>query len=184
MHLKHQTTPHELTDTGALELLRISGASPVLLRHCEAVRELALRICDRLSCPVDRNLVSTGALLHDLGRVRTQGILHVVEGARLGEELGLPDSICRIIQRHVGAGLSSEEAEQAGLPPGDYMPRTVEEKVVAYADNLVYQDQWIGFEKSLERFSKQLGPGNPVVQRMIALHKEVSSWCFTGDTGL
>jgi len=177
MPLQRQTLRYEFTDDGALEILRNSGASPALVSHCEAVRDLALRICDRLSRPVDRNLVSIGALLHDLGRVRTGGILHVVEGVRLGEHLGLSESICRIIQRHVGAGLSSEEAEEAGLPPGDYLPETMEEKIVAYADNLVYGSRAISFEQSIERFSKQLGPGNPVVRRMIALHEEVVSWC-------
>jgi len=168
-----RVTAHE-----ALEILRSAGASDALVAHCEAVRDLALGLCrGGLSCPVDRTLVEAGALLHDLGRVRTQGILHVMEGVWLAGQLGLPEEICRIIQRHVGAGLSSDEAREAGLPPGDYLPETPEEKIVAYADNLVYGSRSITFEESIQRFSAKLGSQSPVVRRMFDLHREVLAWC-------
>ena len=81
------------------------------------------------------------------------------------------------IQRHVGAGLSSIEAQEAGLPPGHYLPETAEEKIVAYADNLVYGHRVISFEESIQRFSSRLGLESPVVRRMFDLHQEICAWC-------
>ncbi len=177
MHVSNNAPASLVTADEALEILRRSGASNALVAHCEAVRDLALQLCEGVSVRVDRNLVEAGALLHDLGRVRTQGLQHVAEGVRLAGQLGLPEKIRHIIQRHVGAGLSSIEAQEAGLPPGHYLPETAEEKIVAYADNLVYGHRVISFEESIQRFSSRLGLESPVVRRMFDLHQEICAWC-------
>ena len=49
-------------------------------------------------------------MLHDIGRSKTQGIMHGVEGAKIATELGLPEAIVNIIERHLGAGIPKEEA--------------------------------------------------------------------------
>ena len=177
MHVSSNTPTSRVTADEALEILRRFGASNALVAHCEAVRDLAVQLCEVVSLPVDRDLVEAGALLHDLGRVRTQGLLHVAEGVWLAGQLGLPEKIRCIIQRHVGAGLSSAEAQEAGLPPGHYLPETPEEKIVAYADNLVYGHRVMTFEESVQRFSTTLGRESPVVRRMFDLHHEIRAWC-------
>jgi uncharacterized protein len=42
-----------------------------------------------------------------------------------------------IIERHIGAGMTADECSLEGLLPRDCMPVTVEEKIVANADNLM-----------------------------------------------
>ncbi|MDO5846422.1 MAG: phosphohydrolase, partial [Methanocorpusculum sp.] len=37
---------------------------------------------------------------------------------------------------HTGAGLSEDDCVLLGLPPADCVPKTLEEKIVAHADNL------------------------------------------------
>lgn len=115
-------------------LLRGSGCSDDVIRHCEAVASLAVRIARR--CGADIRLVEVGALLHDLGRCRTHSIEHAVVGADMARGLGLPEEVALLIERHIGAGLSADEARAAGLPVKDYTPVSLEEKIVAHADNL------------------------------------------------
>ncbi len=76
-------------------------------------------------------------LLHDIGRTKTHTIKHAVVGAEILRNLNFPDEIVNITIKHIGAGIPPKEAEILGLPPGDYMPHTLEEKIVAHADNLV-----------------------------------------------
>ncbi len=160
----------------ALEILRRCRVPRRVVEHSLAVAELATELGARAVVPLDMGLVRAGALLHDIGRSRTHGVRHAVEGAELARELGLDERLVRIIERHIGAGITREEARRLGLPPGDYIPRTREEKLVAYADNLIMGTRRLSLEESLERFRRVLGRGHPSIKRMIELHREVSSW--------
>ena len=156
-----------------LRLLRESGCSEDVIDHCKAVRRVAVRIAKKAHANIQ--LVEAGALLHDIGRSKTQGILHGIEGAKLAKELGLSESIVNIIERHLGAGIPKEEAITLGLPPKDYMPITLEEKIVAHADNLIDNDREHPIEKEVE---KALQKGHTMhAQRLIKLHKELSQRC-------
>ena len=72
--------------------------------------------------PVNTFLVKNGALLHDIGRVKTHGIEHAVIGARILKDLGYSKEIVNIVERHIGAGIPIKEAKSLGLPPKDYLP--------------------------------------------------------------
>jgi uncharacterized protein len=125
---------------------------------------------------LDRDLILAGALLHDIGRSVTHDITHAVEGVRIAQRLGLPRPIIDIIQRHIGAGLTKEEAGALGLPPGDYIPLTREEKLVSYADNLVSGTRVDSYELTVEKFGRILGDGHPGIRRFIDMHEEITSW--------
>jgi uncharacterized protein len=99
-----------------------------------------------------------------------------VEGVRIAERLGLPRPIIDIIQRHIGAGLTGEDARQLGLPPGDYIPLTAEEKLISYADNLISGTRTDSYEQAVEKFKRILGEGHSGVQRFIKMHEEITSW--------
>jgi uncharacterized protein (TIGR00295 family) len=120
-------------------------------------------------------LVEAGALLHDIGRSKTQGIMHGIEGAKIAEQLGLPSSIIHIIERHLGAGIPLEEAVQLGLPAKEYMPKSLEEKIVTHADNLIENDHLHPIEKEVE---KALQKGHRKhAERLMKLHRELSDRC-------
>ncbi|MBI5000938.1 MAG: HDIG domain-containing protein [Euryarchaeota archaeon] len=165
------------TREGAIALMRSVGCADYVVAHCEAVEELAVRIARR--CGADQRLVSVGALLHDIGRSRTHGMSHAIAGARLAMELGLPERIARIIERHIGAGLTASEARALGLPSKSYIPKTLEEKIVAHADNLVgtlkSPTKRIASKQAAERLLKNGTRGG--AKRLIALHKELSKKC-------
>ncbi len=158
-----------------IELLKKTGCSEPVIGHCMAVRDISMRIASRTNA--DKHLVEAGALLHDIGRSKTHGILHAVEGAKIAREIDLPDSIINIIERHIGAGLSAEEAKKLGLPAKDYIPITLEEKIVCHADSLVDNSKKQNIEKEVERALRE--GHKEYALRLVALHKELSDLCGT-----
>lgn len=108
--------------------------------HARTVAALAIEISEAVRAQghaVDLGLVEAGALLHDIGRARTHGIDHASKGAAMLRDAGLPEPVCRIVERHTGGGIDAKEAARLGLPAKDYTPRTIEERIVCAADNLV-----------------------------------------------
>ena len=161
------------TPKECLFYLKKSGCSEEVIKHCMAVRDLAIRIAKKAHADV--NLVEAGALLHDIGRSKTHDICHAVEGVKIAKKLGLPEIIVNIIRRHVGAGLESEEAKQLGLPAKDYIPITLEEKIVCHADSLIDNNKKQQIENTIE---KALSEGHKeYARRLVALHKELSDIC-------
>ncbi|MBV6342644.1 HDIG domain-containing metalloprotein [Candidatus Magnetobacterium casense] len=120
-----------------IELLKRAGLSADDLTHCIKVAEKAIEIARRTGATVDMETVTRGALLHDLGKARTHEIEHGKIGAQMGKELGLPTAITDIMEKHIRGGLTPEEAKELGLPDKDYSLKTLEEKIVIYADRLV-----------------------------------------------
>jgi uncharacterized protein len=123
----------------AEDLLRKAGCNEGVIQHCRYVRLSARRFINSLSDP---SLVEEGAMLHDIGRAQTHGIDHGQAGAALARSLGVREAVVRIIECHIGAGLTADECTLLRLIPRDCMPRSLEEKIVGHADNMV-QGTWI-----------------------------------------
>lgn len=160
----------------ASDILSEAGCSRGVTDHCLNVTRLAVLIAEGIKMngrEVDLALVEAGALLHDLGRCRTHGIRHGVVGGELARELGLPEAVVRIIVRHIGAGIPAEEASALGLPEGDYIPETLEEKIVTYADKLVEGREVVEIGVVREKFAEELGADHPALDRLRALHEEI-----------
>lgn len=116
-------------------MLQDSGCSPRIIAHCRAVRDLALTIAGGNPL-IDCDLLEAGSLLHDIGRGDTHSIRHAQAGAERCRALGVPEPVARIVERHIGAGLTADECTLLGLLPRNCMPCTIEERIVAHADNL------------------------------------------------
>jgi uncharacterized protein len=173
------------SENEAISLLTKAGCSPDVVRHCKAVADLATNVAKKIAgtgIAVDVNLVHIGALLHDIGRARTHSIEHGVVGANIARSLHLPTSIIRIIERHIGSGMTAAEAAQLGLPKRSFLPRSLEEKIVVYADKMIAGHQELGFAEALTAFSMGLGRvlGSPAINRLKDLHSELAS--LTGAT--
>ena len=158
----------------ALQFLRENGCQANVLRHCEAVAELAAEMAEtakRRGLNVNPQLVETGALLHDIGRSKTHSVHHAVIGAEIARSLGLPETVVSIIKRHVGGGITSGEAKKLGWPRDTYVPQTLEEKIVSYADKLIEGSRRVPIEKSIQYLSKELPPS--AIERIRRLHVEM-----------
>ncbi|MDP7136320.1 MAG: HDIG domain-containing protein [Candidatus Poseidoniia archaeon] len=111
-----------------------AGSPAPLLAHCCAVAEMAAAVTVALDGNIA--LANAGALLHDIGRNRAAGVEHCALGAAMAAEAGFHPGVAHIIRAHVGGGIPQREARALGLPPGDYLPRTLEARVVTACDNL------------------------------------------------
>ncbi len=153
-----------------MDLLIRAGCSPRVIRHCCTVRALAMEIAAR--CDADVELVSAGAMLHDIGRARTHRIDHMVAGANIARDLGLSEEIVGIIESHVGAGIDAAEAKNLGLPERDYVPHTLEARIVAHADNLVGNDRFRTLDECQQTY--HVKGKDSLFLKVEALHRELS----------
>lgn len=142
-----------------------------LIEHSKAVCKKALDLSSNFD--VDIELLKTGALLHDIGRCKTNSIDHAIVGAEMLKELGFTDEVANIALRHIGAGIPKKEAILLGLPPKDYIPISLEEKIVAHADNLVHWSDEVDIDFVIKKWTEKLGKNHPSIPRIIKLHYEI-----------
>jgi uncharacterized protein len=121
---------------------------------------------------INPELIYLGAVLHDFGRCCTHEISHAVEGFKLAKARGIESEVSEIIKRHIGAGISKEEARNLGLPEDDYFPRSLEEKIVAHADNLVKGTKRITIEERIALMRRNK-VSKKIIKRVKKLAEEV-----------
>ena len=153
--------------------------SDLLIRHSTQVAgkaESILRSCPGL--PLDPVTVSVGCLLHDIGIRECHApdilctgnepyIAHGIIGGKMlrlyGAQHGLDlEKYARICERHTGTGLTAEDIRRQGLPlpARDYLPETLEEKLICLADKF-YSKSGDMKEKSLERIERSMAKFGP-----------------------
>jgi uncharacterized protein len=167
-----------ITREEAIEKMEKAGCNRQVLHHCIRVAKIAIGLAEELrqrGFEVDLSLVEVGAIMHDLGRSKTHNVEHGAVGGTLAREMGLEEALARIIERHVGAGITEEEVKKIGLPYGKYVPETLEEKIVAYADKLIEGDRLVEIEVVFEKFERELGRDHPALDRLRVLHEEMIS---------
>lgn len=165
-----QTIPDERE---CFDILKEEGADSKLIEHVKTVYELSKKIGEKSGADMD--LITAGSLLHDIGRTKTHGIDHASKGAEILRNRKINEKIAKIAERHTGAGITEEESKTLGIPVKSYMPETLEEKIVAQADNLVAGNVVVSLESTVENYKRK---GLLIqAERIIALHKELSDIC-------
>ena len=79
------------------------------------------------------------------------------------------DRHARVCERHTGAGLSAREIEQQDLPlpHRDFLPETIEEKIICYADKF-YSKSHLDRCKTLPQAEKTVSRfGDEGLQRFL-----------------
>ncbi|NHI94571.1 MAG: TIGR00295 family protein [Candidatus Lokiarchaeota archaeon] len=143
-----------------LDILKKYDLSPNIIDHSIMVTEKALEIANKIKNnghKVDLELILAGALLHDIGRSKKHGWKHAVEGGLIIREMQLDERIALIAERHILAGIKKEEASQFGLPEIDYIPETIEEKIVTYADKLTKGSNYISIDERFTIWQQKYG---------------------------
>lgn len=124
-----------------------SKLKKLLIRHSRDVADMALQIARRhTELQIDMQFLEEGAMLHDIGIFLTDApgihchgkdpyIRHGVDGAKLLRSEGYPRH-ARVCERHTGAGITQRQIDERHLPlpRQDFLPETVEEKLICYAD--------------------------------------------------
>jgi uncharacterized protein len=166
--------------TECLCLLHAAGCSSRVIAHSIVVCELSIAIADSINSKtpglVSLSNIEVGALLHDIGRSAIHSIHHACAGAAICRSHQIDLKICDIVLHHIGAGISSSEARELGLPPVDYMPISLEEKIVAHADNVVMGKEIVSLRKRIKRAKDDNLP-SAAIKRMIKLHNEINGLC-------
>lgn len=135
----------------------------ILLVHSRAVADKALAIADRHpELSLDRLFIEEAAMLHDIGIVRCNAsgiqcfgtepyICHGRIGADMLRAEGFPRH-ARVCERHTGAGITHSQiiAQKLPLPQQDFLPETMEEKVICYADKF-FSKSHLDEEKTIEQ---------------------------------
>lgn len=140
--------------------------------HCQVVAEIALWCADNIAknTKVDKQLLQTAALLHDVGsyaffdnngeslndRLYPQ---HAILGAKILEDEGIDQRITDIVSTHVLLGLSKQEIIDTPwyLPEHDYEPKTTEGELLCYADRFHSKHPTFNaFDTFLVRLKKNL----------------------------
>ena len=140
----------------------------ILINHSQSVARKALQIVSsHPELHLDAQFVEEAAMLHDLGIFRTNapgiqcfGSEPYICHGRLGAEILRKEGYerhARVCERHTGAGITCKEiiAQGLPLPHQDFLPETMEEKVICYADKF-FSKTHLDREKSIEKAEKSL----------------------------
>ena len=145
----------------------------ILLVHSRQVADRALLICrNHPELGLSPEFLEAAAMLHDIGiiqcdapSIHCHGSQPYICHGRLGAEMlrGIHvgdcdmEALARVCERHTGAGLSKREIVEQGLPlpHQDYLPETVAEQVICYADKF-YSKTRIGEEKTIAQAEQSL----------------------------
>jgi uncharacterized protein len=160
----------------AIQLLKENNCPTNVRTHCKYVSKLAVETAKSLQKKgfvVDIDLVETGGLLHDLGRSKTHTVNHAVAGAEIAKAAGIPEPVIAIIKRHVGGGITKAEAKELGWPEDNYIPVTLEEKIVSYADKLIETSKRVPVEDTINKLrEKKLVAA---AERVKEIHEEITN---------
>jgi uncharacterized protein len=135
-------------------------AFEIVLRHSLEVLEKSIEVIKKkkLYEQIDFELVVAGCIFHDIGtfefledRKKEGYISHGIIGGEILRKEGL-DKEALIAERHIGSGLTKDEIEQNHFPLSsqDFLPVSLEEKLVCYADKFSSKGGKIDNMKSIE----------------------------------
>lgn len=163
----------------ALDLLRRLKIPLSVRRHSEKVADKALEIADKITkTNVDKNLIEIGALLHDVGRTKTHGFRHALIGGKILRERGFSINLARICETHILGGLDKEDAKRFGLPEKDYLPKTLEEKIICLADKHMAGTREVTIKERFERWFQKYGRSRILLKskkRIEQIQQEIES---------
>ncbi|MEE1129553.1 MAG: TIGR00295 family protein [Methanobrevibacter sp.] len=155
-----------------IELLERENTPKNVIEHCKAVYKKAMEIATNFD-DVDKDLIKKGALLHDIGRSKTHDITHAIEGVKIARRYGYDQNVLNIIERHIGVGITEDEAKNLGLPVKSYVPQTLEEKIVAHADNLVSGSEEVDIDFVIEKWKRRIPDSDSNIERLLRMDEEL-----------
>jgi len=166
-------------DTKIIEELhrRLANGNDLLFdmvwTHSNIVSDIAYQLYEHLPKSVRKQvnseLLINGALIHDIGVYLVQFedfqedpslpryIEHGFVGAKKIRDEGLGGELARFAEAHTGVGLMSSDIQELGIevPQKDYIPITVEEELVCYADKFHSKyPRFVTYEEAYEGISK------------------------------
>jgi uncharacterized protein len=144
----------------------------ILISHSRQVANRALAILSKHPDWVENGLVDPvfieeAAMLHDIGvtlcdapRIHCVGAHKYIEHGYLGAEILRSEGLekhAAVAERYTGTGINEDQIlrEDLPIPLQDYSPRTLEERLICYADKF-YSKTKLGLEKPYSKIRLHL----------------------------
>ncbi len=155
----------------AIQLLKKYSSSEKALKgvmkHSVTVRKFALKIAEKIKSKhpdmkIDMDFIKSASIIHDIGRFDCppgkDSYKHGVIGAEILRKEGVDERFAHLCECHVGPGIPKEDVKRQGLniPVKNYLPENIEEKIITYADNLIWGDTIQPSEKVVKRFTEEI----------------------------
>jgi uncharacterized protein len=168
----------------AIQIMRKLGLPRNIIKHELAVMREANELIHNIkkNFPVDLKLVKIGAIFHDIGRLKTHGFKHGLAGGDMIREMGYPEELARIIERHVMAGLRPQDIIKFELPDRNLTPETLEEKIVCLADKYYIGTKRVTINGRFQRWIDRFGETEFLLAQRAqaqALEEEILKLIFT-----
>lgn len=163
----------------AFDLLKKMKVPYHVRRHSLKVAEKALNIAEKITkIKIDLDLIEIGALLHDIGRSKTHGFKHALIGGKILRDLGFPEELARICETHILGGLDKEDAKAVDLPERDFLPNSIEEKIICLADKHMAGTREVSIEQRFKKWFLKYGKTKILLKskkRIENIQKEIQS---------
>ena len=127
-----------------LDILNKNKTPSNVIEHCKTVCKLAEDIAGKLikkGIKVNKKLVVAATLLHDIEREKAN---HIAEGTKLLKSIGFPE-VSEVVRKHSLYGIGNENVK----------PKTIEEKIVFYADKRVKGNEIVSLKERFEDIKKR-----------------------------
>ena len=162
-----------------------SKSYDILVNHCKAVKEKALKIAENHKELLANTIfISEAAMMHDIGIFKTNSpqlychgeypyLCHGYLGSEILIREGYPKHAL-VCERHIGVGITAQEvvSNKLPLPVRDYVPLSVEEQIICFADTFFSKSDGLSREKSVRDVRKS-------IMRFGENHvKRFDEWCL------
>jgi uncharacterized protein len=142
-----------------LKLLKKLGLPLNIRKHCIMVSKKGMKISKKImKIKINYNFVEIGGLIHDIGRLKTHGLDHGIVGGKIAKELGFPEEIVKICERHVLGGLDKRDIQKF-LPEYDIdidlIPQSIEEKIICLADKCFQGSKEVSIDRRFRSWFKR-----------------------------
>ncbi len=154
----------------------------IYIVHAEKVTAFALELAHKHpELGFDLQFVEEAAMLHDLGIFLTDApriyccgtapyLCHGYLGAELLRSLGY-ERHARVCERHTGTGLTKEIIAANGwnLPVKDFVPETLEEQLICFADKFYSKTKFLKERRTLEQVIESMAKISPEAVEKVKL---------------
>jgi uncharacterized protein len=171
----------------AVRLLKIYSNTPKdfrgVLMHSRGVQKLAVEIAQKINknktnrAKADIQFIKIACLLHDIGRFQVppgrNSAAHGYVGGQVLKKEGMDNRFVRVCETHVGYWVTKQDVikRRIPIPKKSYKPKTVEEKIISYADKRIAYRRRIPIKEVLNRYEKEIGPD--AARKLMQLHQEI-----------
>ncbi|MBN2151057.1 MAG: HDIG domain-containing protein [Candidatus Lokiarchaeota archaeon] len=176
------------TNDEIFDLMSKWGLPDGIREHSIVVKDIAMDFVRKIherdpNVRIDARVVEAGALLHDIGRVKSHGLDHGYRGYQALVEARVDERVARCALVHVLGGFTVDDIKREF--PGNskdirvsLMPQSIEEKIVCFADKHAVGSMQVSVKKRFSRWFKKHGRTPFLLKsryRIMQLDKDIKS---------